>query len=151
MPTACSQLKLSEDGNFIFLSGSYGPQIKCFELCELSEKFRRGIRAQCQKFEILSADHSKFCVLNDENSVEFHTGRQMYHSFKLPQLARDLNISRENAEIYFPSTHGKVNRFNLEIGRFFKPFEAADELDLFCGDVNGFHSLYACGASNVCV
>ena len=48
--------------------------------------------------------------------------------------------------VILKNQRGKINRFNLEIGQFFKPIRIPDSEDLTCGSFNNEHQLYSCGS-----
>jgi ribosome biogenesis protein ENP2 len=70
-PVACQRVKTSRDGRFLFATGTYPPQIKVYELSQLSMKFERHLDAQIVQFQVLSLslslslctkDHAHGCV-----------------------------------------------------------------------------------------
>jgi ribosome biogenesis protein ENP2 len=48
---ACQRVKTSRDGRFLFATGTYPPQIKVYELSQLSMKFERHLDAQIVQFQ----------------------------------------------------------------------------------------------------
>jgi ribosome biogenesis protein ENP2 len=50
-PVACQRVKTSRDGRFLFATGTYPPQIKVYELSQLSMKFERHLDAQIVQFQ----------------------------------------------------------------------------------------------------
>ena len=59
MPDLSTCLRLSPDGQYLMVSGTYQPTVKCYDLSDLSVKFQRGMDAEVVRFEILSEDYSK--------------------------------------------------------------------------------------------
>ena len=60
---ASSHLRLSKDGKFMAATGVYPPQVKVYELSELSMKFERHMDCEVVQFQILSDDYSKMAFL----------------------------------------------------------------------------------------
>lgn len=51
-PVACQRIKTSRDGRFLFATGTYPPQVKVYELSQLSMKFERHLDAQIVQFQV---------------------------------------------------------------------------------------------------
>lgn len=64
MPGVSTCLKVSKDGQYIMATGIYKPRIKCFDVNNLSLKFERCMDSEVIKFEILSEDYTKVCIIN---------------------------------------------------------------------------------------
>ena len=58
-PTASGRVKVSADGESLFATGCYPPQVRCYELRELSLKFSRHFEADVVQFQVLSPDWKK--------------------------------------------------------------------------------------------
>lgn len=56
-PVACQRIKTSRDGRFLFATGTYPPQIKVYELGQLSMKFERHLDSQIVQFQASAAGH----------------------------------------------------------------------------------------------
>src|SRR5277367_1994988 len=41
MPTCCHHIKLTNDEKFIFVSGTYKPRVRCFDVSEQSMRYER--------------------------------------------------------------------------------------------------------------
>ncbi|KAG9494593.1 hypothetical protein GDO78_002105 [Eleutherodactylus coqui] len=59
MPTVCTNLKVSRDGQYIIATGTYKPRVRCYDTYQLSLKFERCLDSEVVKFDILSEDYSK--------------------------------------------------------------------------------------------
>ena len=59
MPAVSQTIRLSPDGQFIFVTGIYKPRIRCFDVNNLSLKFERCYDSEAVTFEILSDDYKK--------------------------------------------------------------------------------------------
>uniref|UniRef100_A0A8C5NYA0 Nucleolar protein 10 n=1 Tax=Jaculus jaculus TaxID=51337 RepID=A0A8C5NYA0_JACJA len=62
MPTVCTTIKVSKDGQYILATGTYKPRVRCYDTYQLSLKFERCLDSEVVTFEILSDDYSKHCV-----------------------------------------------------------------------------------------
>uniref|UniRef100_A0A8C5KHV1 Nucleolar protein 10 n=1 Tax=Jaculus jaculus TaxID=51337 RepID=A0A8C5KHV1_JACJA len=59
MPTVCTTIKVSKDGQYILATGTYKPRVRCYDTYQLSLKFERCLDSEVVTFEILSDDYSK--------------------------------------------------------------------------------------------
>lgn len=85
-PTASTNIKVSRDGSFLAACGVYKPQVKVFELSQLSEKFERHLDADIVDFDILSDDYSKLVFLRSDRTVEFHARWGHLHTVRIPKV-----------------------------------------------------------------
>ncbi|XP_010767103.1 nucleolar protein 10-like [Notothenia coriiceps] len=69
MPTVCTSIKVSKDGQFILATGTYKPRIRCYDTYQLSLKFERCLDSDVVAFDILSDDYSKVGILDSLLSV----------------------------------------------------------------------------------
>ncbi|XP_054534217.1 nucleolar protein 10 isoform X4 [Pan troglodytes] len=60
MPTVCTTIKVSKDGQYILATGTYKPRVRCYDTYQLSLKFERCLDSEVVTFEILSDDYSKY-------------------------------------------------------------------------------------------
>lgn len=56
LPHATSCLRLTSNGSFLFASGSYPPQIRCYELEQLTLKFERHVVSDVLKLCVCTID-----------------------------------------------------------------------------------------------
>ncbi|KAB0398490.1 hypothetical protein E2I00_006517, partial [Balaenoptera physalus] len=115
MPTVCTTIKVSKDGQYILATGTYKPRVRCYDTYQLSLKFERCLDSEVVTFETLSDDYSKVCFI-----VLVFTA--------CPQEVND-------SEVY---------RLNLEQGRFLNPLQTDAAENNVC-DVNSVHGLFAAG------
>jgi len=59
MPDVSTCCKLSPDGQYLMVTGTYKPVLKCYDLSELTVKYERGMDAEVLRIEIMSEDYSK--------------------------------------------------------------------------------------------
>jgi len=84
---ASSRLRLSRDGKFLAATGVYPPQVKVYELSELSMKFERHMDCEVVQFEILSDDYSKMAFLQADRTIEIHAKFGTYYKTRIPKVA----------------------------------------------------------------
>ncbi|KAI3518373.1 hypothetical protein L1887_07029 [Cichorium endivia] len=88
--TATTRIKATPDGEFLIASGIYPPQVKVYELRELSLKFERHLISEIINFQVLSDDYSKLAFLCADCSVCLHAKYGSHYSLRIP---RYLNFS----------------------------------------------------------
>lgn len=156
-PATSNRIKMSPDGEFIAVTGMYGPQIKVYETAQLSMKFERHIDAEAIEFQFLSSDFRKLALLRADRTVEIHAAYGRHHEVKIPRFGRDILYESANCDLYIPAAGSEVYRLNLEQGRFLAPlqtsFVGADNSTgrkggVSCGGINPMHHLLAFGGEN---
>ena len=93
-PTACARVKVSSDGEHLFATGGYPPQLRAYELRELSLRFSRHFVADVVQFQILSSDWKKAVFLLADRTVEFHSQFGKHHTTRIPHFGRALAYQR---------------------------------------------------------
>lgn len=53
-PTAAQKIQISKDGQYLGVIGHYPPQVKMFDLSQLSQKFERHLDSEILDFEVNS-------------------------------------------------------------------------------------------------
>ncbi|KAL6058790.1 Nucleolar protein 10 [Balamuthia mandrillaris] len=149
-PIASQRVKLTPDGRFLVATGIYKPQVKVFELAELSMKFERHLDSEIVQFQILSEDFSKMVFLHSDRTVEFHARFGTYHKTRIPKFGRDMTYDPPSCDLFFAASGSKVYRLNLEQGRFLAPLQStacATGGHNVCGR-NPVHGLLGFGGSH---
>lgn len=62
MPMLSNCISMSRDGQYVFVTGSYKPRVRCYDVNELSLKFERCFDNECIRMKLLSEDYSKVCI-----------------------------------------------------------------------------------------
>ncbi|XP_021894546.1 nucleolar protein 10-like [Carica papaya] len=83
--TATTKIKATPDGEFLIASGIYPPQVKVYELRELSLKFERHLDSEIVDFQILDDDYSKLAFLCADRSVNLHAKYGKHYSLRIPR------------------------------------------------------------------
>ncbi|XP_064605432.1 LOW QUALITY PROTEIN: nucleolar protein 10-like [Liolophura sinensis] len=144
MPTVSSCVQASQDGNYLFVTGTYKPRVRCYDLNQMSMKFERCLDADVVKLLTLSEDYTKPCFLQADRFVEFHSQGGRYYRTRLPKYGRDMAYHSPSCDMYFVGVSSEIYRLNLEQGRFLKPL-VASATEISCCEFNPVHHLFACG------
>ncbi|RXN24398.1 nucleolar 10 [Labeo rohita] len=118
MPTVCTSIRVSRDGQFILAAGTYKPRVRCYDTYQLSLKFERCLESDVVTFEVLSEDYSKLVFLHIDRYVEFHSQHGHYYKTRIPKFGRDFSYHYPSCDLYFVGASSEVFRLNLEQGRF---------------------------------
>lgn len=144
MPTLCTSIRVSRDGQYIIAAGTYKPRVRCFDTYQLSQKFERCLDSDVVTFDILSDDYSKLVFLHIDRYVEFHSQHGHYYKTRIPKFGRDFSYHYPSCDLYFVGASSEIFRLNLEQGRFLNSLQTnAAELNV-C-DINPVHHLFAAG------
>lgn len=149
-PTASLNLHVSKDKEFLLMTGVYPPQVKCFELSQLSQKFERHLDAEVSQFEILSEDYSKLVFLKNDRTVEFHARFGRYYDFRIPKVGRDMLYHTSSCDLIIAGAGNDIYRFNLEQGQFLNPLVSSLN-GINTSSLNPVHELMAFGGEDAIV
>nr|XP_058934358.1 nucleolar protein 10 isoform X2 [Kogia breviceps] len=144
MPTVCTTIKVSKDGQYILATGTYKPRVRCYDTYQLSLKFERCLDSEVVTFEALSDDYSKIVFLHNDRYIEFHSQSGFYYKTRIPKFGRDFSYHYPSCDLYFVGASSEVYRLNLEQGRFLNPLQTDAAGNNVC-DVNSVHGLFAAG------
>uniref|UniRef100_A0A8C6VWK6 Nucleolar protein 10 n=1 Tax=Nothobranchius furzeri TaxID=105023 RepID=A0A8C6VWK6_NOTFU len=146
MPTVCTSIKVSRDGQFVLAAGTYKPRIRCYDTYQLSLKFERCLDSEVVAFDILSDDYSKLVFLHCDRYVEFHSQHGHYYKTRIPKFGRDFSYHYPSCDLFFVGMSSEVYRLNLEQGRFLNSLQTDAAENNVC-DINPVHHLFATGTS----
>mmetsp|Transcript_2395 Transcript_2395/g.3326 ORF Transcript_2395/g.3326 Transcript_2395/m.3326 type:complete len:636 (+) Transcript_2395:214-2121(+) len=121
--SSSQRIKVSNDGNYIFATGTYPPIVKCYDVRELSLKFERHLDAEVVQFQLLSDDYSKIVFLGNDRTLSFHAAFGFHHKLRIPKFGRDMSFNPGQCEVYISASSSEVYRVNLDLGRFMSPLE----------------------------
>ena len=99
MPTTSHCIKMSNDGEYIMVTGGYPPMVRCYALSDLSMKFQRGLTCDVVAMELLSDDYSKMVLLQGDRTLAFHAPYGAHYSLRVPKFGRDLAYGKENCDL----------------------------------------------------
>ena len=106
---ASSRLRLSRDGKFLAATGVYPPQVKVYELSELSMKFERHMDCEVVQFDVLSDDYSKMAFLQADRTVEFHARFGTYYKTRIPKVGPPPSGAAPSGLVIVAFTHLAVS------------------------------------------
>uniref|UniRef100_A0A8C8WIJ9 Nucleolar protein 10 n=1 Tax=Panthera leo TaxID=9689 RepID=A0A8C8WIJ9_PANLE len=144
MPTVCTTIKVSKDGQYILATGTYKPRVRCYDTYQLSLKFERCLDSEVVTFETLSDDYSKIVFLHNDRYIEFHSQSGFYCKTRIPKFGRDFSYHYPSCDLYFVGASSEVYRLNLEQGRYLNPLQTDAAENNVC-DINSVHGLFATG------
>ncbi|XP_062934412.1 nucleolar protein 10 isoform X3 [Cynocephalus volans] len=144
MPTVCTTIKVSKDGQYILATGTYKPRVRCYDTYQLSLKFERCLDSEVVTFEILSDDYSKIVFLHNDRYIEFHSQSGFYYKTRIPKFGRDFSYHYPSCDLYFVGASSEIYRLNLEQGRYLNPLQTDAAENNVC-DINSVHGLFATG------
>ena len=122
---ASSRAKLSPDGNFLLVSGIHPPQVKVYDLSQLSMKFERHLDSEVVDFCVLGEDYSKLAFMCADRTINFHAKFGKYYTTRTPRQGRDMTYVRHTGDLMVVGGSCDVYRLNLEQGRFLAPMKLA--------------------------
>ncbi|KAG6334909.1 hypothetical protein ID866_4180 [Astraeus odoratus] len=149
-PEASNKVKTTRDGHHALATGTYKPQIRVWDLDELTMKFERHTDAENVDFIILSDDWTKTIHLQNDRSVELHTQGGFHYRTRIPRFGRSLAYHFPSCDALISASGNEVYRLNLEQGRFLNPIvldspEGDSILGVNCIDINPAHQLLGFG------
>ncbi|KAG6486531.1 hypothetical protein ZIOFF_055107 [Zingiber officinale] len=145
--TATTRIKASPDGDYVIASGIYPPQVKVFELRELSLKFERHLVSEIVDFQILADDYSKIAFLCADRSVCLHAKYGSHYSLRIPRMGRDITYDCWSCDLLCAASSPDLYRINLEQGRFLSSLNSQSPA-LNVVSRSTVHGLIACGGED---
>eukprot|EP00871_Galdieria_phlegrea_P005591 jgi/Galph1/6032/GphlegSOOS_G4659.1 len=147
-PTFCSKVKQSLDGNYIIATGGYPPQVRVYDVHQVSLKFERHLDYDIIDFQILEEDWKKLVFLCTDRRLEFHSQYGTYYRTRIPKTGRDLMIDRHSADLHIVTSGPEVYRLNLDRGQFMAPWETALTEGINVCGMNPVFSMMAYGGED---
>lgn len=145
MPNLSTHVTSSPDQKYLFALGTYKPQVKCFEVDNMAEKFTRGVDSLPQKIEFVDADYSKFWLLEDDRWIEFHSRQGHYFKTRIPKPCRDISYFPPNNELYLSGAGDEIYRFHHSTGRFMPSLKSPGRVELTACTTSVTNGLLLCG------
>ncbi|KAI8986709.1 WD40-repeat-containing domain protein [Trametes punicea] len=149
-PEASNKIKTTRDGHHAIATGTYKPQMKVWDLDQLSLKFERHTDAENVDFVMLSDDWTKSIHLQNDRSVELHTQGGFHYRTRIPRFGRALAYHFPSCDALFAASGPEIYRLNLDQGRFLNPLllqgEGGEEIaGVNTIDINPAHQLFGFG------
>ncbi|KAJ7910609.1 NUC153 and WD40 repeat-containing nucleolar rRNA processing-related protein [Mycena leptocephala] len=148
-PEASNRIKTTRDGQFAIATGTYKPQMRVWDLAQLTLKFERHSDAENVDFVMLSDDWTKSIHLQNDRTVEVHTQGGFHYRTRIPRFGRSLAYHFPSCDALVSAAGPEIYRLNLAQGRFMTPLVLQDDHEEILGvntiDVNPAHQLLAFG------
>ncbi|KAF6747177.1 WD repeat-containing protein [Ephemerocybe angulata] len=149
-PEASNRVKTTRDGRHVLATGTYKPQLRVWDLDQLSLKFERHSDAENVDFVMLSDDWTKILHLQNDRTVELHTQGGFHYRTRIPKFGRSLAYHMPSCDAIITATGNEVYRLNLDQGRFMTPLVLEDDVTgeiegVNVVDINPAHQLLAFG------
>ncbi|KAH7882356.1 WD40-repeat-containing domain protein [Phlebopus sp. FC_14] len=149
-PEASNKIKTTRDGHHAIAMGTYKPQMRVWDLYELTLKFERHTDAENVDFIILSDDWTKTIHLQNDRTIELHNQGGFYYRTRIPRFGRSIAYHFPSCDALVSASGNEIYRLNLEQGRFLNPLvlDSPGEdpiLGVNCIDINPAHQLLAFG------
>ncbi|KAG5582726.1 hypothetical protein H5410_053353 [Solanum commersonii] len=145
--TATTRIKVTPDGEYLIASGIYPPQVKVYELRELSLKFERHLVSEIVNFQVLGDDYSKIAFLCADRSVCLHAKYGSHHKLRIPRMGRDIIYDSWSCDLLCAASSPDLYRINLEQGRFLSSLSTRSPA-LNVVSRSKVHGLVACGGED---
>ncbi|PWZ08122.1 Nucleolar protein 10 [Zea mays] len=145
--TATTKIKLTPDDQYLIASGIYPPQVKVYELKELSMKFERHMISEIVDFQILGDDYSKLAFLCADRSVNLHAKYGSHYSLRIPRVGRDMAYDCWSCDLLCAASSPDLYRINLEQGRFLASL-SSESPAINAVTRSKIHGLVACGGED---
>ncbi|KAJ4775262.1 Embryo sac development arrest 7 [Rhynchospora pubera] len=145
--TSTNKIKVTPAGDYVIASGIYPPQVKVFELKELSQKFERHLISEIINFEILADDYSKLAFLCSDRSVALHAKYGTHYSLRIPRMGRDIAYDCWSCDLLCAASSPDIYRINLEQGRFLQSLTSQSP-GINVISRSAIHGLIACGGED---
>ncbi len=129
-PVACQKIKTSVDGNYLVGAGVYKPQLRYYDLYNMSLKHSQITDYQTVDFELVQDDWRKVITLYRDRYVDFHVNTQSKLRLRTPREGRCIKLNRHAANLYVGGTSSSLYGIDLARGSF------SAEIDLDSAGVN---------------
>lgn len=146
MPGVSTSIRMSPDNQFVLVTGTYKPRVKCFDVNHLSIKFERCFDSEVETFEVLSEDYGKMVFLHSDRYIELHVQHGRHYKLRLPKFGRALSFHKPSSDLFIVGASSEIYRLNLERGQFLQPYESACS-EFNASEINPEHHLLCVGSA----
>ena len=87
-PEAALRLKFTPGQGHMIGCGVYKPQMRVYDLQDMSIKFERHLKAETVDFVVLGEEWQKVVLLGADRSIEFHNSSGPYYQTRIPKAGR---------------------------------------------------------------
>jgi len=124
-PEAAMRLKQTPDGSHLLATGVYKPQLRCYDLKQMSMRFDRHMDAETVQFQVLGDDWTKLVFLQADRHVEFHSQGGTYYKTRVPKFGRDMSYNHQSCDLVVVGASSEAWRLNLDQGRFMNSYQTS--------------------------
>uniref|UniRef100_A0A452EEE6 Nucleolar protein 10 n=1 Tax=Capra hircus TaxID=9925 RepID=A0A452EEE6_CAPHI len=142
MPTVCTTIKVSKDGQYILATGKgQNESFSCF--ASFSDDEINTLSRNLSKLIFLF--HFQIVFLHNDRYIEFHSQSGFYYKTRIPKFGRDFSYHYPSCDLYFVGASDFTFTFPL------KQMLKLSPLSLYCFrennvcDINSVHGLFATG------
>lgn len=146
-PEASLRIKKTRDGKHIMATGVYKPQMRVFELSEMSMKFERHSDCDNVQFLLLNDDWTKSVHLQSNRSLEFHSQSGIHYKTRIPRFGRDLAYHYPSCDLLVVGASNEVYRLNLQQGQYLNSLNT-DMPGINAASINPAHELFIFGGED---
>jgi ribosome biogenesis protein ENP2 len=148
-PLFSKKIKETRDGKYLLATGTYPPQIRCFEVQKnFRLKFVRNGTHEVKDFKILSTNWEKLVFLREDKTLEFHTKQGSFYFLKLPSTAPDLSLDPKKGIIYVPTLYRDIYTVDTAAGRFSNTFKVSSVSRRTCSEIHPSNNILGCGTNS---
>ena len=147
-PFSSQLIRSTFDNKFLFATGTYPPQIKCFSLENLNLRFQRNFDSDIIDFQILSNSWEKLVFLRLDKKLEFHSKSGSFFQIKIPERGCNLKFDSNKAVLYIPSIYDCVSILDFKEGKFLSRIKINSNSSIVCSDLSKFNGLFSLGMKN---
>eukprot|EP01112_Ceratiomyxa_fruticulosa_P006097 TRINITY_DN1689_c0_g1_i2.p1 TRINITY_DN1689_c0_g1~~TRINITY_DN1689_c0_g1_i2.p1 ORF type:complete len:678 (+),score=129.77 TRINITY_DN1689_c0_g1_i2:454-2487(+) len=122
-PVSTTCLQQTPDNQYVVATGVYPPQVRIFDLHELSLHHERHITTEAIQMSIFSSDYSQMAFLRDQRYLEFHQKGGGYYTMRVPKPGRDMVYDAESCSLVICCAGPSVYRLNLNLGQYMSPLK----------------------------
>lgn len=163
-PGAALKIRQTADGAHLLAVGVYKPQVRAYELSQLSMKFERHMDCEPVQMELLGDDWTKLAFLQLDRTLEIHSQGGLYYKTRVPkvrlslgrllyadkrqsQFGRDMVYQKPSCDLLIGGVGSEVWRLNLDQGRYLNAYATACT-SVNVTKLNPVHSLAAFGGED---
>jgi len=146
-PSFCQKIKETLTDSFLISYGEYPPQVRCFDLENLSLKFERHLESGIQDFQIISKDWQKLLFLRNDKYLEFHTKGGFHYKTKILTQGVNLLFHSKTNVVYIPSSKDEIFKLDLKEGKFLNSLKNSSFYGNTCGKNSFSENILAFGNS----
>jgi len=107
---------MSNDEQFLIVSGVYAPFLKIYETSNLGLKCERGIECEIVDFKLLSDGYEKIAILESDRSIELHAKYGKHFKTRVPTFGWALEYIPFNGDLAIVGASNEMWWLNLDRG-----------------------------------